>query len=62
MLCLVVLVFFYCFFVFSSPFSSGISIESVPIKKVLRFSKSRVKRWSFQKTIDDDGWLILEAY
>jgi hypothetical protein len=39
----------------------GSRIESVPIKKLLRLSKSRVKSWGFQRTLDNDGWLILEA-
>jgi len=39
----------------------GSRIESVPIKRLIRLSKCRVKRWVFQKTLDDDGWLILEA-
>ena len=39
----------------------GSRIESVPIKRLLRLSKSRKKSWVFQKTLDNDGWLILEA-
>jgi len=40
----------------------GSRIESVPLKRLVRLSKSREKRWVFKKTIDNDGWLILEAY
>ena len=39
----------------------GSRIDSVPMKRLLRLSKSRVKRWVFKKTVGDDGWLILEA-
>ena len=39
----------------------GSRIESVPLKRLVRLSKSRVKRWSFKKTVGDDGWLVLEA-
>lgn len=35
----------------------GSRIESVPLKRLVRLSKSREKRWVFK-----DGWLILEAY
>ena len=34
----------------------GARVESVPLKRLIRLSKSRVKRWIFK-----DGWLILEA-
>ena len=39
----------------------GSRIESVPLKRLVRLSKSRVKSWSFVKTVGNDGWLILEA-
>ena len=39
----------------------GSRIESVPLKRLVRLSKSRKKSWFFQKTVDNDGWLILEA-
>ena len=39
----------------------GSRIESVPLKRLVRLSKSRKKSWSFKKTVDNDGWLILEA-
>jgi len=39
----------------------GSRIDSVPLKQLVRLSKSRVKRWVFEKTVGDDGWLILEA-
>ena len=39
----------------------GSRIESVPLKRLVRLSKSRKKSWVFKKTIGDDGWLILEA-
>ena len=35
----------------------GSRIESVPLKRLIRLSKSREKRWVFK-----DGWLILDAY
>ena len=35
----------------------GARIESVPLKKLVRLSKFRKKRWIFK-----DGWLILEAF
>ena len=40
----------------------GSRIESVPLKRLVRLSKSREKRWVFKKTVGNDGWLILEAY
>ena len=40
----------------------GSRIESVPSKRLIRLSKSRKKSWTFEKTINNDGWLILEAY
>ncbi len=39
----------------------GSRIESVPLKRLVRLSKAREKRWFFKKTVGDDGWLILEA-
>jgi hypothetical protein len=39
----------------------GSRIESVPVKRLIRLSKSRRKSWVFKKTLGDDGWLILEA-
>ena len=39
----------------------GSRIESVPLKRLIRLSKSSGKRWFFKKTVGDDGWLILEA-
>jgi hypothetical protein len=39
----------------------GSRIESVPLKRLVRLSKSSGKRWFFKKTVGDDGWLILEA-
>ena len=39
----------------------GSRIESVPLKRLVRLSKSRQKRWSFKKTVGNDGWLTLEA-
>jgi hypothetical protein len=39
----------------------GSRIESVPLKRLVRLSKSREKRWVFKKTVGNDGWLILEA-
>jgi len=35
----------------------GARIDSVPLKKLLRLSAYRKKRWEFK-----DGWLILEAF
>ena len=35
----------------------GSRIESVPLKKLIKFSEYRKKRWTFK-----DGWLILEAF
>jgi hypothetical protein len=35
----------------------GGRIESVPLKRLLRLSGYRKKRWKFE-----DGWLILEAF
>ena len=35
----------------------GARIESVPLRRLVRLSKSRVKHWIFK-----DGWLILEAH
>jgi hypothetical protein len=35
----------------------GCYIASVPLKKLVKLSESRKKRWTFK-----DGWLILEAY
>jgi len=39
----------------------GSRIESVPLKRLVRLSKSRKKSWVFKKTVGYDGWLILEA-
>lgn len=39
----------------------GSRIESVPLKRLVRLSKSGKKSWVFKKTVDNDGWLILEA-
>ena len=35
----------------------GCYIASVPLKKLVKLSKFRKKRWKFK-----DGWLILEAF
>ena len=35
----------------------GSRIESVPLKKLVKLSKFRKRRWTFK-----DGWLILEAF
>jgi hypothetical protein len=35
----------------------GSRIESVPLKKLVKLSSFRKKRWEFK-----DGWLILEAF
>ena len=35
----------------------GSRIRSVPLRKLIKLSKCREKRWSFK-----DGWLILEAF
>lgn len=35
----------------------GCYIASVPLKKLVKLSKYRKKRWKFK-----DGWLILEAF
>jgi hypothetical protein len=35
----------------------GCRIESVPLKRLLKLSNFRKKRWEFR-----DGWLILEAF
>ena len=35
----------------------GSRIDSIPLKKLVKMSESRKKRWSFK-----DGWLILEAF
>ena len=35
----------------------GCYIASVPLKKLVKLSEFRKKRWTFK-----DGWLILEAY
>jgi len=35
----------------------GSYIASVPLKKLVKLSEFRKKRWEFK-----DGWLILEAY
>jgi hypothetical protein len=35
----------------------GGRIESVPIKKLVKASSYRKKRWSYE-----DGWIILESY
>ena len=35
----------------------GSRIDSIPLKKLIKLSKFRKKRWKFK-----DGWLILEAY
>jgi len=35
----------------------GSRIESIPLKRLVRLSRFRRKRWRFE-----DGWLILEAW
>ena len=35
----------------------GSRIDSIPLKKLIKLSKFRKKRWEFK-----DGWLILEAF
>ncbi len=35
----------------------GSRIESVPLKKLIKLSSFRRRRWEFK-----DGWLILEAF
>ena len=35
----------------------GSRIESVPLKKLIKLSGFRRRRWTFK-----DGWLILEAF
>ena len=35
----------------------GSRIDSIPLKKLVKLSKFRKKRWTFK-----DGWLILEAF
>ena len=35
----------------------GSRVDSIPLRKLIKLSKLRKKRWSFK-----DGWLILEAY
>jgi hypothetical protein len=35
----------------------GGRIESVPVKRLVKLSSFRKKRWMFE-----DGWLILEAF
>jgi hypothetical protein len=35
----------------------GCRIESVPLKRLVKLSGFRKKRWSYE-----DGWLILEAF
>jgi len=35
----------------------GARIESVPLKRLVKLSDFRKKRWEFK-----DGWLILEAF
>ena len=35
----------------------GSRIDSIPLKKLIKLSKFRKKRWEFK-----DGWLILEAW
>ena len=40
----------------------GSRVDSVPLKRLVRLSKSRKKSWSFKKTVGNDGWLILEAF
>jgi len=35
----------------------GSRIESVPLKRLIKLSGCRKKRWEFK-----DGWLILEAF
>jgi hypothetical protein len=35
----------------------GSRIDSVPLKKLIKLSKFRKRRWEFK-----DGWLILEAF
>lgn len=37
--------------------AQGCHIESVPLKRLVRLSGYRKRRWSFE-----DGWLILEAF
>lgn len=37
--------------------SQGCRIESVPLRRLVRFAGYRKRRWSFE-----DGWLILEAF
>ena len=35
----------------------GSRIDSIPLRKLIKLSKLRKKRWIFK-----DGWLILEAF
>lgn len=35
----------------------GSRIDSIPLKKLVKMSEFRKKRWTFK-----DGWLILEAF
>jgi len=35
----------------------GARIDSVPLKRLVKLSESRERRWEFK-----DGWLILEAF
>ena len=35
----------------------GSRIESVPLKRLVKLSGYRKRRWSFE-----DGWLVLEAF
>ena len=40
----------------------GSRVDSVPLKRLVKLSKSRKKSWFFKKTVGNDGWLILEAF
>ena len=42
----------------------GAYIASIPMKKLLKYSKSpaKSKRWSFELLGSQGGWLILEAF
>jgi hypothetical protein len=42
---------------FVSVRAQGCRIESVPLKRLVKLSGYRKRRWSFV-----DGWLILEAF
>jgi hypothetical protein len=37
--------------------SQGARIESVPLRRLVKLSGYRKRRWSFE-----DGWLVLEAF